>query len=175
MSETEFAREKLAPYCTGVGLDIGFGGDPVTPWSINVDRPYDRPNRGKYGTIREHLTVNNDKEGIELPWIKDMSMDFVYSSHCLEDFEDTVFVLESWFRVLRIGGNMVLLLPDEPRYRAHCDANGSQRNLEHVHEEFSLEYIEMCFEQVLVPHDILKTFDPCGSPYSFAIVVQRIG
>ena len=38
-SETSKHRDKIAPFCTGYGLDIGFGGDPVVPTAIRLDLP----------------------------------------------------------------------------------------------------------------------------------------
>jgi len=38
-SETSKCRNRLAPYCKGYGLDLGFGGDPITPHAIRADLP----------------------------------------------------------------------------------------------------------------------------------------
>jgi len=46
-------------------------------------------------------------------------LDFVYSSHLLEDFNDTEGVLREWLRVLKLGRSFGLVLPDEQVYTAH--------------------------------------------------------
>ncbi len=38
-SETSKRLNRLAPYCKGYGLDLGFGGDPITPHAIRADLP----------------------------------------------------------------------------------------------------------------------------------------
>ncbi len=38
-SETSKHRDLLAPYCAGYGIDIGFGGDPITPTALRMDLP----------------------------------------------------------------------------------------------------------------------------------------
>jgi SAM-dependent methyltransferase len=48
--------------------------------------------------------------------VADDSVDFVHSSHCLEHMRDPVEALQNWFRVLRPGGHMVCVIPDEDLY-----------------------------------------------------------
>ena len=38
-SETSKCRARLAPYCTGCGVDLGLGGDPITLHAVRVDLP----------------------------------------------------------------------------------------------------------------------------------------
>jgi ADP-heptose:LPS heptosyltransferase len=46
----------------------------------------------------------------------DACMDFVYSSHTLEDQEDTVGTLREWWRVVKPGGYLILYLPHKDFY-----------------------------------------------------------
>ena len=39
-SETSKCRARLAPHCSGSGVDLGPGGDPITPHAIRVDLPH---------------------------------------------------------------------------------------------------------------------------------------
>src|SRR6266436_6527675 len=54
----------------------------------------------------------------DLSLFSDESMDAVFSSHCLEDFDrDKVpAVLAEWTRVLKMGGHMVLYVPSANLY-----------------------------------------------------------
>ena len=49
-------------------------------------------------------------DGIHLPFA-DESQDAVYSSHVLEHIPDWGAALQDWFRVLKIGGYMVIVVP----------------------------------------------------------------
>lgn len=84
----------------GVGLDIGFkgndnpNGESILPWAIGVDKDYP----GYDGTI--------------LPF-EDKSQDFVYNSHVLEHIEDWQTSIQEWFRVLKVGGYLVIVVPHQ--------------------------------------------------------------
>jgi len=39
-SETSKCRDRLSKFCTGCGLDIGFGGDPIVEHAIRIDLPH---------------------------------------------------------------------------------------------------------------------------------------
>jgi SAM-dependent methyltransferase len=54
-------------------------------------------------------------DGLNLPF-PDQSQDAVYSSHCLEHVDNSLATLAEWFRVLRIGGYMVIVVPHQQLY-----------------------------------------------------------
>lgn len=133
--ETSRCRPRLAKYCEGYGVDLGFGGDPITLSAIRVDliSPYT-----KVGPYPVQLGGNAG----DLHWFKDNVFDYVFSSHLLEDFFDTSVVLKEWLRVLKPGGKLVIFCPDEQRFRKHCKETGQTYNTAHVHENFSLDYVK---------------------------------
>ncbi|HEV2692370.1 MAG TPA: methyltransferase domain-containing protein [Verrucomicrobiae bacterium] len=135
-SETSKHRSKLVSYCTGCGIDIGFGGDPITPNAVRVDFPTPYAYTGELG-------VQLAGDARDLRWFKDGALDFVYSSHVLEDFDEdeTGPVLREWSRVLRPGGKLVLLQPDQQRYLAYCKKTGQGVNTHHSIDRFSLSYV----------------------------------
>lgn len=96
-----YQQDVLGQYCNGVGLDIGCG--PVRkchPDAIGVDiNPYS-----------EVVDIVND--GSDLWMFEDNSLDYIVGCHSLEHFPDTHKVLDEWFRVLRIGGYIALIVPD---------------------------------------------------------------
>lgn len=55
------------------------------------------------------------------------------SSHVLEDFRDWLPVLKEWDRVLKIGGFIMIAVPDHERFR-EAVARGQGDNLGHKHE-----------------------------------------
>ena len=51
-----------------------------------------------------------------LAGVSDESLDFVHSSHCLEHMVDPRIALDHWIRVLKPGGHLVIVVPDEDLY-----------------------------------------------------------
>jgi ADP-heptose:LPS heptosyltransferase/predicted SAM-dependent methyltransferase len=96
-------RWEVLGWCQGAGLDIGCGAWKVFRHAIGVDR-----GAGHAGNL--------DGDVSRLPLIADGCMDYVFSSHCLEDLEDTRAVLAEWWRVLKVGGHLVLYLPHAELY-----------------------------------------------------------
>jgi SAM-dependent methyltransferase len=140
-SETNKCRERLAPFCTGYGLDLGFGGDPITLSAIRMDFPQPYTQVGKY-------PVQLGGSADSLHWFGDDQLDFVYSSHLLEDFVDTEAILREWIRVLKPGGKLVTFCPDEQRFRKHCQQTGQPYNTAHVHEFFSLQFVKDILDKI---------------------------
>lgn len=83
-------------YCRGCGLDVGYGGDPITPNAVGWDFEHGDAQR--------------------LSGLNDASFDFVYSSHLLEHLPDCELALTNWWRVLKPGGYLILYLPHRDLY-----------------------------------------------------------
>lgn len=166
MSETGTARPHLAPFCVGAGVDIGPGGDPINDTAFRVD--YD-PNPCA-GTLPPHLVW----DARTLPFNTN-SLDYVYSSHALEDFEDTTAALKEWIRVIRPGGLLVLFLPDQVVYKAHCDKTGQELNPAHKHANFGLGYMMNCLSNLGYDQDdvVHQAWPVDYNPYSFSLVIRK--
>jgi len=147
--ETSKIREKALPYCVGKGVDLGCGRDKIKPDSIGIDDdPW--PEVDRVGNITKLDFADGE-------------LDYVYSSHALEDQVDTEAVLEEWSRSVRSGGNIVLHLPHKEHYRGV--------NLDHKHE-FMPEDIAGILESM--GHKILVNENDVGdNRYSFLIVSQK--
>ena len=130
MSETAKVRGLLSGYCKGNGVDIGFGGDPIVPWAICFDLPQPYTHVGS-------SPQNFQGDARELPF-KDRTLDWVYSSHLIEDFyyHEQVEILDEWIRVLKVGGLLVLCAPNQQRYLA-TEKPGFQ-NAAHKEADYSL-------------------------------------
>lgn len=164
ISETSKCRESLAPFCIGNGLDIGYGGDPILPKSICLDLPNAYAN---YKNYPQHL--HGDAQN--LLWFRDNVLDYVYSSHVLEDFRDTEEVLSEWLRVVKPGGVLVLFLPDEQTYREYCKSLGKPPNVHHIHEDFSLDYMKRILNELNDVEIIHEKFP--SNIYSFELVIKK--
>lgn len=92
-------------YFVGDGIDIGAGQAPL--WN----------QRGDWWLMRSCRAwdlVDGDAQLME--GVAPESFDFVYSSHCLEHLVDPAAALARWWAILKPGGHLVLLVPDEDLY-----------------------------------------------------------
>jgi predicted SAM-dependent methyltransferase len=165
-SETSKCRPRLAPYCTGYGIDVGCGGDPITPAAVRVDLPQPY---ASYTTAPVQL----GGDAGNLYWFKDDTLDFVYSSHVLEDFPDTAEILREWLRVLKPGGRLVIFCPDEQRFRTHCAKTGQPYNTHHQHAHFSLEFVKGLLAAIGGTRVVYE--NPNVDIYSWDLVVEKSG
>jgi predicted SAM-dependent methyltransferase len=163
-SETSKCRKRLAPFCVGYGVDLGFGGDPIVPHAIRVDLP--RP----YSNVGQQ-PVQLGGDAAQLVWFRDESLDFVYSSHLLEDYPETTAVLREWLRVLKPGGRLIIYCPDEQRYREHCRKAGQPYNICHKDAHFSLQSVKNSLAQL--GEDNILHENPNAEIYSWDLVVEK--
>lgn len=88
------ASQYIIPFakqvCIGVGYDIGYGKDEWKfPGAIGIE-------------------LNDSNNGNNLP---DGTIDYIFSSHCLEHVDNWITTLEHWLSKLRFGGVLFLYLP----------------------------------------------------------------
>lgn len=171
-SETARYRYLTAPFCQGAGVDVASQGVPVVPWAISFDLPEEEflnysNGAGPKGPI--HLRGHADR----LPF-ESGSLDFVYSSHYIEDVAEWIPLLAEWTRCVRISGFIVILLPDKELWNAAVAA-GQPPNCAHRHEgrpgELS-EVFSKYFEHFRVMKDELTRVVP--EDYNILFVAQRI-
>lgn len=89
-------------YMMGQGLDIGGRGYlkgvlPILPTAEIIDLDY--PNY----------------DGKTLPFY-DNTQDYIYSSHCLEHIDYPVTIIRDWFRVVKPGGYIIIVVPHRDLY-----------------------------------------------------------
>ena len=74
--ETATCRARLAPFCVGNGLDVGFGGTPITKSAICLDRPEKHGGRAKFED--EPWPTHLVGDAANLWWFNDNVLDFVF-------------------------------------------------------------------------------------------------
>jgi ADP-heptose:LPS heptosyltransferase/predicted SAM-dependent methyltransferase len=135
-NESGKIKWEIVRWTRGRGLDLGCGIQKTFPHFIGVDN-------GKDGVLFGH-PINPDvrvETAAALPMFASSSMDFVFSSHLLEHFpldtdprqfsdqmqrllaaklgqdqHSAVDALKEWMRVIKVGGHLVLYVPDEDEY-----------------------------------------------------------
>jgi len=80
----------------GRGIDIGCGTDPVLPDCLRFDKAD--------GDANEASQYVSDQ------------FDYVYSSHCLEHMHDPRKTILDWWKLVRPGGHLFIVIPDEDLY-----------------------------------------------------------
>lgn len=76
-----------------MGYDGGQGCVPFLPHAVGIDINYPGYN------------------GVHLPFLADQSQDTVYASHIYEHVDDFYTTLREWYRVLKVGGFMIICVP----------------------------------------------------------------
>jgi len=167
-SETEKIQGRVSKYLNGRIMDIGCGAYKITPDAIGIDGR----STECAGMIKDGLS-KFEPEFYE-------TADVVYSSHVLEHMEDDYETLKEWTRLLKVGGTLILYLPDGRHYNNY-------ENLEHMrdytYEQFMMffkrafcgegknykgEYLPKSYE--LLEHDM----DLGPDRYSFYLVARKV-
>jgi len=140
-------------------LDIGIGGDKFNPNAVGIDRH------------KENLFDENDfvmdAEFLAFP---DSSFDYVFSSHCLEDNEDTYSFLYEWMRVLKDGGTMILVLPHIEYYANVGSGNENPSHKWDFANEDIIEILKDVCEYELIESNVAND----SIKISFEVVVKKI-
>jgi SAM-dependent methyltransferase len=105
------------------GIDVGCGGGSEATSGGRIDDmilSIDQQPDWRYASAQIVWNCH------DLDLFADGKLDFIFSSHCLEDFDDIPIVFQNWLRKLKIGGILLLLLPDMERCECQF-CNGRSR------------------------------------------------
>jgi SAM-dependent methyltransferase len=94
-----------ARYFVGDGIDIGGAPDPLSLYAQFFPR---------MGRVRIWDVEDGDAQYMQS--IPNGHFDFAHSSHCLEHLVDPAVGLQHWFRVVKPGGYLIVIVPDEDLY-----------------------------------------------------------
>lgn len=167
-SEVNPVRDLITPYCQGNGVDLGSKGLPVVPWAIQVELP--AKDFYRYQGYALPNTVEWQGTALDLPF-KDGVLDWVLSSHLLEDFLDWDPILKEWIRVLKPGGYLIIQMPDHERFQKACrDGGGGNEN--HKHETYLGEMSSIAAAYGLKVISEKFTERPIGN-YNILFIGQR--
>lgn len=96
------APDFIRHYFVGNGLDIGGKPDPLALY-------------GEFFPLMKSVRTWDLEDGDAqfMSGVPDDALDFISSSHCLEHIHEPLEALRNWVRIVRPGGYIVILIPDE--------------------------------------------------------------
>jgi SAM-dependent methyltransferase len=178
------AKEIFAAVTNRSGLEIGGPSRffnrgailPLYPRVAKLDNANFRANTAWEAGLTERGAFHFDpkkpagqqmlREAIALTDIGEGAYDFVLSAHCLEHVANPLAALREWKRVVRPGGNLILVLPDPVRSFDHARP---VTTLDHLRADLSRGTREddlTHLDEILAAHDLRR--DPqAGSPAEF--------
>ncbi len=105
--------DTLSIICKGKGIDVGCGGNKTCPEAIGVDLTA-YGDEGIHGGQRKIVSsADIVASGDYLPMFESEELDYVIARHNLEHYQDYVKTLFEWTRVLKPGGLMGIVAPDQ--------------------------------------------------------------
>ena len=164
----EYHPERMAlyPLCQGRGIDVGCGHRKTHPDAIGVDLAAN----GEILTTANNVFNKNSQadivcSGDDLTVFEDESLDYVVQRHNLEHYQDPLKALQEWIRVLKPGGILGMVVPDDEV----CDTLRLDNTHKHVFTRSSLQRIFDLFTNVRVVY-----IAPMICQWSFICVAQKV-
>ncbi len=102
------------------GVEIGassqnsFGLERTSSFYMNVDYKAEHEDFWQKGSVHTPAQVNVVALGDALPFRSD-SLDYVINSYVLEHFFDPIKAVKEWFRIVKKGGYVALIVPHKDR------------------------------------------------------------
>ena len=155
--EVDHCRHRLMKYCRGQGLDLGCGNSKIRVDAIGID------------IYNPNADMNTDARLLDQ--YSNNHFDYVFSSHLLEELDNTEAVLKEWLRVLKDRGYLVLYQADKDLYYPIGDP---QCNGAHKHH-FSWESLWAILEKIPGTKLIHHSLHPETKEWSFELVIQKNG
>ena len=154
----------LYPYCKGLGIDVGCGSKKTHPSALGVDLT-PKGEIGKYGSENRQISqANITTSGDNLYMFADSVLDYVVARHNLEHYTDPIKTLKEWKRVLKVGGTLGIIVPDDAAY------DSIKADPTHKHA-FTQESMKNMIETI-GGFKINKLY-PLPSHQSFVIIAKR--
>lgn len=130
-------------YIAGKGVDVGYGKSqgfsPIHPSAVGMD------------------LGDENYDGLYLPY-ESNSLDYVFSSHMLEHVQFPHEYVKEWWKKLKVGGHMFIVVPHKWRYEGK-EAPPSRWNEDH--------------KIFFMPSDLLKLIENNITPLTYEIVHFR--
>ncbi len=155
----------LQPYCVGKGIDVGSGFRKTHPDAIGIDI-IPKGQTGEHGCMQGMRSVADiTASGDDLHMFGDGELDYVVNRHNLEHYVDVVKTLQEWKRVLKVGGTLGMVLPDESKINTIA--------LDPTHKHcFTPESIVRLLE--LIGGFVIERVETVVENWSFLVIARRV-
>jgi SAM-dependent methyltransferase len=160
-------------------LDIGYrGGLPdalaIVPGAVGIELNHIRLDDDIIESWKDWVTWGAKRayDGLHLP-VNGESVDTVYASHVLEHVDDPIACLREWFRVLRVGGTMIVAVPHAYLYERRLTVPPSRWSPEHL-RSFSPATLMTMIEDALERNSyrVAALFDD-DTGYDYSLPIER--
>ena len=156
--------EKLIPWLSGEGADIGCGTRTIWPTIKRVD-------------IDEKVKPDVLASGDKLPF-KNGELDFVIGVHAFEHFPDPRKLLSEWLRVVKVGGIVGIVHPDvtyTKKQNPEVDNPGLRENPfnKHYHEHTPESFSNLLRGLSDLPFRLIDYGVACGE-WSFYVILKKV-
>lgn len=140
------------------GIDIGCGQNKTIENSVGIDK--DAPGEVGLAGGRKHGVCEADMvgEATALP-MEDSSQDYIVARHVFEHLIDPIAALDEWRRILKPGGTLAIVCPDQNR------CNSMVMDFTHLHAYTPKSLEKLLYRNGFWPLDTVL-IDP---GYSFVI------
>jgi ADP-heptose:LPS heptosyltransferase/SAM-dependent methyltransferase len=169
-NEAAKVKYEIVQYTRGKVLDLGCGPLKAFPHFVGVDSCKDT---GLFGIAMKPDVVIDDCA--DLSYFESGIADAVFSSHLLEHIPDYRKALAEWWRVLKVGGYLVLYLPHKDLYP---NVGTAGANPDHKHDFTPDQVMDGIANAACVQLTGVR-FHRCedraeGMEYSFLVVAEKL-
>lgn len=156
--------EKLIPWFSGKGVDVGAGARSISKDILRVD-------------IDEKVKPDVVASGDNLPF-KDGEFDYLVSIHSFEHFKEPVKTMKEWLRVIKVGGVIGIAHPDITftKKQKPPEENPSLKDNpfnKHYHEHTQDSFIKMLKGWTDLPFRIIDYGIACAN-WSFYVILRKV-
>jgi predicted SAM-dependent methyltransferase len=149
------------------GVDVGCGTSRIDDMIASVDVQSDY----RYA----HAQIVWDCKDLEI--FNNDTLDFIFSSHCLEDFANIPDVFYAWWKKLKSNGLMLLLLPDIQggRYPKCTDPGSNPSHKTDVGKQYIVNMLENLRTEKGLKYEILQIDTiPHNESSSIDFVIKKL-
>lgn len=156
--EADHCRNRLIKYCVGQGLDLGCGNVKIKSEAIGID-------------LINTPASDMRADARLMPFYPDNFFDYIFSSHLLEEIEDTQATLQEWLRIIKPGGFLALYQADREYYHP---IGTPQCNPRHRHHFLWEDLWGVLRTKTILIHSARYSPENGGKEWSFELVVQKL-
>lgn len=163
--ESAKVRYEVLPYLAEGGLDIGCGPAKVWPHLIGIDSGKDSELFGI--AMKPDIVV---KDASRLGIFADRSADAVFSAHLLEHIADWQAALREWWRLVKVGGHLVLYLPHANLYPRIGQPGANPDHKHDFEPDQIIDFFRLAFPDWSLVENQTRAE---GHEYSFLLVLRK--